>query len=246
MTFAGSGRSTPVSFARFNPDGSLSRTYRDSSVQASLLGTHYERWSGTWPRSGMCRDGIVYELPMSARPTAESGSSSSLNVPTPTASDAHWSNTEASRSGIVGNHNLSLVEWSRQLLPTPDATHGRKDSRTSRMLPGVVDDLLPTPIADHSRGLAQTGTDFQSLPNTVLNLLPTPDTMGNITRSAEDLETGHAVSLPRRIESLLPTPRTPSGRGQKVTPRKRTNGAGPNLEDSLGALTQPPSEDGSE
>lgn len=32
--------------------------------------------------------------------------------------------------------------------------------------------------------------------------LPTPDTMGSITRSAENLETGHAVSLPRRITHL--------------------------------------------
>lgn len=34
--------------------------------------------------------------------------------------------------------------------------------------------LLPTPVADHSRGLAQPGTDFQSLPNAVIALLPTP------------------------------------------------------------------------
>ena len=36
-----------------------------------------------------------------------------LNIPTPTASDSHWENTEAQRAGILGNHNLSLVEWAR-------------------------------------------------------------------------------------------------------------------------------------
>ena len=30
--------------------------------------------------------------------------------------------------------------------------------------------LLPTPVADHSRGLPQPGTDFQSLPNAVMAL----------------------------------------------------------------------------
>jgi hypothetical protein len=40
-----------------------------------------------------------------------------------------------------------------ELLPTPDATHGRKDSRTARLLPGVVDELLPTPqTSDSDRG----------------------------------------------------------------------------------------------
>lgn len=34
--------------------------------------------------------------------------------------------------------------------------------------------FLPTPVADHSRGLAQPGSDFQSLPNVALSLLPTP------------------------------------------------------------------------
>jgi hypothetical protein len=33
---------------------------------------------------------------------------------------------------------------------------------------------LPTPVADHSRGLPQTGTDYASLPNVVIGLLPTP------------------------------------------------------------------------
>jgi DNA (cytosine-5)-methyltransferase 1 len=36
-----------------------------------------------------------------------------LNIPTPTASDSHWENTEAQLAGILGNHNLSLVEWAR-------------------------------------------------------------------------------------------------------------------------------------
>ncbi len=55
-----------------------------------------------------------------------------------------------------------------------------------------------------------------------------------------------SVELPQALAPLLPTPRTPSGRSSIVTPRHRTNGAGPNLEDSIGALTEPLSEDGNE
>jgi len=39
----------------------------------------------------------------------------------------------------------NLAAQVSEMLPTPDSTHGRKDTRTSRLLPGTVDDLLPTP-----------------------------------------------------------------------------------------------------
>ena len=65
-------------------------------------------------------DGSVFGHPMWVRPTDGSGSSSSLNVPTPTASDAVWSDKGYTRRGIVGNHNLSLVDWLK-FLPTPSA-----------------------------------------------------------------------------------------------------------------------------
>jgi hypothetical protein len=48
-----------------------------------------------------------------------------MNIPTPTASDAIWDKTTATRSNIKGNHNLSLTDWSKQLLPTPTAIHVR-------------------------------------------------------------------------------------------------------------------------
>lgn len=34
----------------------------------------------------------------------------------------------------------------------------------------AVEGLLPTPVADHSRGLAQPGSDYQSLPNVAISL----------------------------------------------------------------------------
>lgn len=34
----------------------------------------------------------------------------------------------------------------------------------------AVEGLLPTPVADHSRGLAQPGSDYQSLPNVAISV----------------------------------------------------------------------------
>lgn len=80
--------------------------------------------------------------------------------------------------------------------------------------------LLPTPVADHSRGLAQPGTDFQSLPNVVIALLPTPacnDMGAAYTPETWDAWTaemkakhnngnGHGKSLNVEAQRLLPTP----------------------------------------
>lgn len=69
------------------------------------------------------------------------------------------------------------------LLPTPKTTD--EDAGTPgdarRHSPGLraVMYLLPTPVADHSRGLDQPGTDYQSLPNVALALLPTPTASGS-------------------------------------------------------------------
>ena len=95
-----------------------------------------EMCSATLPTSGITHDGLLYELPMSELPIDESDYSSLptpmardykgaagrdmdltktlLNIPTPTAADAHWSETLAERSGIKGNHNLSLTSWARK------------------------------------------------------------------------------------------------------------------------------------
>ncbi len=112
-----------------------------------------EKSLATLPLSGMTYDGHLYELVMSERPIGESdylslptpiahdGHEPSpatykrqspgiaavilMNIPTPTASDAIWDKTTATRSNIKGNHNLSLADWSKQLLPTPTAIHVR-------------------------------------------------------------------------------------------------------------------------
>jgi hypothetical protein len=64
---------------------------------------------------------------------------------------------------------------------------------------------LPTPVADHSRGLPQTGTDFQSLPNVAMSFLPTPRAQNGESRN----QTIYKREGPQNLENalaLLPTP----------------------------------------
>ena len=63
-----SGPNTPALLARFDPSTQLWKT-----SQLSLFGGLSE-FSGTWPRSGMLRSGIVYQLDPLVRLTDETGS----------------------------------------------------------------------------------------------------------------------------------------------------------------------------
>ena len=74
----GSGASSHVSSTKVDQNGSSSKTSRRSSVTGSPL------CSGTLPRSGMMRGGIVSPLPPSALLTKETASSSSRGWPTVT------------------------------------------------------------------------------------------------------------------------------------------------------------------
>lgn len=145
---AGSGPSSPVSFASLDPDGSWLRTCPDSSVQASLLGPLLERFSGTWPRSGSMHGGIVYAHPTLERPTAESGSSYLLGTV-----EAH-PRTHAPRQS--SEQRFYLANQIDSMLHTPTATDGspRYDHRASpgytRAIPvpnldAQIAELLPTP-----------------------------------------------------------------------------------------------------
>lgn len=49
--------------------------------------------------------------------------------------------------------------------------------------------LLPTPVSDNSRGLPSSGTDYASLPNAVVSLLPTP-TVSTAKAARQSTSTG--------------------------------------------------------
>jgi hypothetical protein len=92
---AGSGPSSPVLLATYDPERSSSRTSEVSYrlvtwtlPQASLFGDlPSERFSETWPTSGMTQRGRCYELPMLARPISANVYSSSPRLATPTTGD---------------------------------------------------------------------------------------------------------------------------------------------------------------
>ena len=127
--------------------------------------------------------------------------------------------------------------------------------------------LLPTPVADHSCGLPSDGTDYQSLPNAVVALLPTPavndmgaaytpETWDEWTakmKAAHNNGNGHGKSLNVEAQRLLPTPRARDHKGRDDNPRgvdlnaallptpRATDGTkgGPNQRGSSGDLMLP-------
>src|SRR4029453_8767578 len=111
-TSATCGRNLLDSFASLNPDGSWRKTCQGYS-QVMLDGSS-ERFSETWPRAGMTRNGIAYLRVPSAPLTnaIESGS-----WPTPSASEDKYrlqgsSQQSHSLNGMArGQLNPTWVEW---------------------------------------------------------------------------------------------------------------------------------------
>ena len=153
-------------------------------------------------------------------------------------------------------------------LPTPTAQDASNTAGPSQMdrnsLPlNTLVTLLPTPVADNSRGLAQSGTDFQSLPNAVINLLPTPavndmgdgktlewwDEWAPRQQSSDGRPAPHGKSLAIEALRMLPTP-TAQAAKHGETPDMTATSFGFNLWDlphllpSTGATTAPLSPDG--
>ena len=199
------------------------------------------------PQWGMTLGGELYELPTPERPTVGLASSS---LPTPVARD----------------HKDAA--FPPRLFTEPDRNELAKTV-------ALANHLLPTPVADHSRGLAQPGTDFQSLPNAVM-LLPTTTVMdmgANYTpeqwaawkaeqKANHGNGNGHGASLTQEAISLLPTPRAQNGEERNAKPYHRYRDGklwalnlenatalivDPTLQNlpSTGASTPPPSGDGS-
>jgi hypothetical protein len=165
-------------FARYDPATQSWRT----SLDTSLL--DLEMSSLTLPRSGGMRSGQLFERPM-LEPATDAHDSSSL--PTP-----HAGLGERGRDGVILNPKgqQDLQHAIAHLLPTPTVndmgagkdpekwqewTQKMRDSHNNgnghgKSLEQEAISLLPTPVADHSRGLQQKGTDYQSLPNAVIAL----------------------------------------------------------------------------
>src|SRR5690348_11374411 len=151
MTRATSSRTSPREFASWDRDSSCWRTSEDTLLSDSTP------FSGRWPTSGMTRAGCAFELPTWEPPTDVSACSSSQLLMTPVASEG----TKPSNSmGTARRRRTGQVFLTNQIVDL--AGHD------------PVEALLPTPVADNSRGLPSKSTDYSSLPNAVVTLLPTP------------------------------------------------------------------------
>ena len=128
------GLSASACFGSFAPDLHSSRTSVDSSparTYPAMVALHQDFFSTafclTWPRFGTLANGRLYQLPPLALPTdeTESGSSASMNFPTPRANDAEKRGLIADdkRNGLPG-----MIENQRNW-PTARAEDGESAGR---------------------------------------------------------------------------------------------------------------------
>lgn len=202
---------TPLAF--FDPDESCSRTW----MVTDLWG--WRTFSETLPRWGMWDGGVLFELPTPALPTVEPASSSLL--PTPAVNDMG-----------AGKTPEAWDAWTERM----KAAHGNGNGHGPSLSIEALR-LLPTPVADHSRGLAQPGSDFQSLPNVALSLLPTPGATDGTKGGPNQRGSSGDMMLPSAVIQMLPTPTSRDWKGQN---QRRDISCLP------GALMPPPSTAGSE
>lgn len=107
-TNATCGESTPELLAQLSPDGCWLRMSQ-GCYQARLDGS-LDEFSGTWPRSGMTRNGRAYELPTLAHITRESAS---FLWPTP-------------RANIAMSATVTLESaWDAKRFPNLETVAGR-------------------------------------------------------------------------------------------------------------------------
>jgi hypothetical protein len=159
---AASGERSPVWLASFDP---ASRSWRTSGLFALEDSPKFSR---TLPRSGMSRNGTLYQLPPLVRLIYATGSGSSRWLPTPTAQDSQAAGGQ--RCTDEGRRGLSLHgAAARGLIPTPTAqdadASGSRNTTTSRAHSGTsltdwarrdggMGRLLPTPSASDERNAA--------------------------------------------------------------------------------------------
>jgi hypothetical protein len=122
--------------AKYDPDTSLWRT-----AQCSLLEDLNESLA-TLPRSGMTRNGLLWELPMLEQTISETGSGLSENWPTPRSCSAMAATiTPESAWNQKRNPNLETIVG-KSLWPTPAARDGKPTNTLEALTEGRFVDQL--------------------------------------------------------------------------------------------------------
>lgn len=140
LTSAICGQKLSTVFAKLSPNGSWVKTSQDSCLPT--MDECFPEFLGTWPRWATMRRGVVYELPISERPTEGSGCSS---WPTVVANDAEKrGDFDPTRSpGLAA----SALTW-----PTPCANDDNKSveahlAMKARMKGGVRNTITSLQVA---------------------------------------------------------------------------------------------------
>lgn len=153
------GRCSPTVFAWFDPD---TRCWKTS--QATLL-SDSEMSRPTWPRSGMTRNGIAYQLPPSAPRTSAIAYSLSLGTHGPN-SDGLWPTATTGDHGTRYAQGGMPLGMAVRMWPTPDASPHKYrlqgDSQQSRSLNGVHGGKLNPEWVEWLMGFPIGWTDLEA------------------------------------------------------------------------------------
>jgi len=159
------GESTPVLLAKYDPDTLSWRTSQHCFIEG------LEKFSEIWPRSGMTRNGIAYQLPTLAHLTDATDGGASL-IPTPTAGDAKSAGSR-NLPGSKANAGVSLTDFvkygnsttPRRTWPTPDASPHKYrlqgDSQQSKSLNGIHGGKLNPTWVEWLMGFPLEHTDLK-------------------------------------------------------------------------------------
>jgi hypothetical protein len=218
-TNGGSGRTSSACLARFNPDGSFSKTSLD------LFDTDSSPSSVDWPGWGTMRSGAVSAREPLERPTAESGSSFSRGeYPTPAATPYGSSQNE----GQVAHKRAK--EW-----PSPSARDWKGDPRAPRAEgTGVfatradqldrVAERWPTPRAEDGEiSCARPSRGVDDTLTAITKAWPSPsatDANGHDYTRDRGKKGAERLALPGTSPSSLPALRT-STCGPECSPKHR-------------------------
>ena len=140
-----SGLSSPVLLASFDRATHSWRTFQ------ATLALELPRFSQTLPRSGMTRDGQLFELRTSAHPT--NGSDGSVSLPTPTSRDFRH-HEDLDREGTP-----SLPSQVHTLLPTPKTPTGGPENRSSKAARDSGGAALAGSIGDLTKQQSDDGSE---------------------------------------------------------------------------------------
>ncbi len=178
-----SGPTTSASLARFDPATCSWRTSQRCLVE------DWTRFSETWPRSGLMRNGTAYQLPTWAPLIAATESGS---WPTP-----HGFSQDGRSNGPSGNELGRAVNQS--LLPTPTATTygsnlGGGSGRVGKPRPSLNQmarqNLWPTPRNNTGPDLSDRHLSLDG----AVRLWPTPTVHGNYNKAGASPQSGDGLA----------------------------------------------------